>query len=181
MVFEKFINNLIRPPVSLPHPEEPMNPSATLATVDVNSVITRWLTDWAVPQTWWFHWRNAIVVEVYEVYPPSILAMGIKQDTPAVTWSADGKRHLAVKPQWLNPGVVAHEQAHDSYSSLNPDQKSVFSSMHASLKNTDPLIKRLYSINTYGLTSDVEGHAEVYRYIGQQMPGQLKQYYPTLF
>jgi hypothetical protein len=49
------------------------------------------------------------------------------------------------------------------------------------LKSTDPLIKQLYSINTYGLGSDVEGHAEVYRYIGQQMPAQLKPFYPMLF
>ena len=41
--------------------------------------------------------------------------------------------------------------------------------------------KLLFSRNTYGLTNDIEGHAEVYRYIGQQMPEQLKQYYPRLF
>ena len=98
-----------------------------------------------------------------------------------MTWSADGKRHLAIKPGWLNPGVVAHEQAHNSYAFLNPTQKSAFSSLHTSLKSTDPLIKQLYSINTYGLSSDVEGHAEVYRYIGQQMPAQLKPFYPMLF
>jgi len=182
MVFDNLLNNFMKPkPSVLPHPEEPMNPSATVATVDVNAIISKWLTDWGVPQTWWSNWKGMIVVQLYDVYPASILAMGVKQDTPAATWSAGGKRYLAIKPGWLNPGVVAHEQAHNSYAYLNPDQKSAFSSIHSTLKTTDPLIKHLYSINTYGLSNDVEGHAEVYRYIGQQMPAQLKAFYPMLF
>jgi hypothetical protein len=56
-----------------------------------------------------------------------------------------------------------------------------FASLYTTLKASDPLIRLLYSRNTYGLTSDIEGHAEVYRYAGQQMPGQLKQFYPMLF
>jgi hypothetical protein len=169
------------PPEDLPHPEEPLNPLATSANIDINSVILKWLIDWDVPQDWWSHWKKSVDVQVYDVYPPFILAMGIKSDTPAVTWSADGKRHLAIKPSWLNPGIIAHEQAHSSYVLLNSDQKSAFSDHFASLKNTDPLMRHLFSFHTSGLEVDVEGHAEVYRYIGQQMPEQLKQYYPTLF
>ena len=168
-------------PLVLPHPEEPMDPSATLASINVTEVVTQWLSDWGVPPQWWDHWRNAIDIQVYDVYPSSIIAMGIYQDTPALVWEADGKHHLAIKSRWLNPGVIAHEQAHISYSYLNSDQKSAFAALYKSLKNTDPLIKLLYSINTYGLNNDVEGHAEVYRYVGQQMPAQLKPFYPTLF
>jgi len=182
MDFENLFNNFTRPRSTvLLHPEEPMNPSATLANINVEAVINKWLTDWGVPQTWWSNWRGLIVVQVYDVYPASVLAMGVKQDTPAATWSAGGRRYLAIKPGWLNPGVIAHEQAHNSYAYLNANQKSAFSSQHTALKNSDPLIKHLYSINTYGLSNDVEGHAEVYRYIGQQMPAQLKPFYPMLF
>jgi hypothetical protein len=184
MVFDNVIYkyNLKRPPpVFLPHPEEPLNPFTTASNIDINAVISRWLTDWEVPQAWWFHWRNAIDIQVYDVYPPFILAMGVKPDTPVFTWSADGQRRVAIKPGWVNPGVIAHEQAHNSYSLLSPEQKSAFSALHVYLKNTNPLIKQLYSLNAFGLTSDIEGHAEVYRYIGQQMPEELKQYYPTLF
>ena len=53
--------------------------------------------------------------------------------------------------------------------------------LYAPLKNSDPLIRLLYSKNAYGLTNDIEGHAEVYRYIGQWMPAQMKPYYPMLF
>jgi hypothetical protein len=166
---------------SLPHPEEPMDPSATLANTNVMAIITKWLMDWGVPTQYWDHWKTAIDIQVYEIYPAFLIAMGINQDTPAVTWEADGKRHLAIKPKWLNPGVIAHEQAHNSYALLESAQKMNFSNFYTPLKDTDPLIRLLYSKNTYGLTNDIEGHAEIYRYIGQQMPAQLKPYFPRLF
>jgi len=186
MVFDRFLKNTTNQTAAssglvLPHPEEPMNPSATLANANIDTVMTRWLRDWGVPAQYWGYWKNAIDLKVYDVYPPTLTAMGLKQDTPAGTWEAGGKRYLAVKPPWLNPGVIAHEQAHNSYALLTPAQKTAFSALHNSLKNTDPLIKLLYSKNTYGLSTEIEGHAEVYRYIGQHMPEQLKQYYPKLF
>lgn len=168
-------------PLTIPHPEEPVNPSATLANTDVNAIITKWLIDWGVPAQHRDYWKTAIDLQVHDIYPDSLIAMGITQDTPAVTWEAGGKRHLAIKPKWLNPGVIAHEQAHNSYALLTSSQKSVFSSAYTSLKDNDPLIKLLYSKNTYGLTNDIEGHAEVYRYIGIHMPPQLITYYPRLF
>ena len=118
---------------------------------------------------------------MHDVYPASLTDLGIRQDTPAGTWEAGGKRHLAVKPPWLNPGVVAHEQAHNSHALLDANQKNDFAALYVPLKSTDPLITLLYSKNRYGLSSDIEGHAEVYRYIGQQMPVQMKPYYPLLF
>lgn len=186
MVFDRFFKNTVNQPaassgLALPHPEEAMNPSATVANTSVDAVMTKWLRDWAVPAQHWDYWKKAIDLKVYDVYPPSLTAMGIKQETPAGTWEAGGKRYLAIKPSWLNPGVIAHEQAHNSYALLTVPQKAAFAALYNSLKNTDPLIKLLYSKNTYGLTTDIEGHAEVYRYIGQRMPEQLKQYYPKLF
>ena len=165
-------------PLAIPHPEEPMNPAATLANTDVTVIMTKWLRDWGVPPQHWDYWKTAIDMQVYEVYPGSL---GMRQDTPAGTWEAGGKRHLAIKPQWLNPGVIAHEQAHNSYALLDASEKTAFSSVYATVKNTDSLIRLLYSRNTYGLSNDIEGHAEVYRYIGQWMPTQLKRYYPMLF
>jgi hypothetical protein len=165
---------------TLPHPEEPMNPSATLANTDVTAIITKWLLDWEVPAQYWEYWKSAIDMQVYEIYPASIIAMGLNQEIPSATWEADGKRHMVIKPKWLNPGVIAHEQAHNSYALLTPSEKAAFSAVYTPLKNTYPLIKLLYSKNTYGLNNDIEGHAEVYRYIGQQMPTQLKPYYPRL-
>ena len=175
-------NTPARPqPLALPHPEEPMNPAATMANTTLSAMMNKWFADWEVPQKYWSYWMQSIDIQVHEVYPPSLLSMGIKQETPAATWEANGKRHLAIKPQWLNPGVIAHEQAHNSYALLNAEQKQAFAAQYKPLINTDPLIKLLYSKNTYGLSSDVEGHAEVYRYIGQKMPAQLKMFYPGFF
>ena len=167
--------------MALPHPEEPMNPSATLANTNVMATITKWLSDWGVPAQYWDYWKTAINMQVYGIYTASIMAMGLNQDIHSATWDAGGKRHMVIKPKWLNPGVIAHEQAHNSYALLTPAQKVAFSTAYAPLKNTDPLIKLLYSKNTYGLTNDIEGHAEIYRYIGKQMPAQLITFYPRLF
>jgi hypothetical protein len=177
----KALNSRADQMMTIPHPEEPMNPSATLMNTNVAAVITKWLLDWGVPSQYWDYWKTAIDMQVYDIYPPSLLSMGLNQDTPSATWDAGGKRHLAIKPRWLNPGVIAHEQAHNSYALLTLPQKAAFSAVYAPLKNADPLIKFLYSKNAYGLTSDIEGHAEVYRYIGKQMPAQLLVYYPRLF
>lgn len=158
-----------------------MDPSATLDNTHADAVIAKWLTDWAVPEQHWDYWKTAIDIQIYETYPPSLIAMGITQATAALTWEAGGKRRLAVKPQWLNPGVVAHEQAHNSYALLTPSQRTMFSAVYTPLRDSAPLVKFLYSKNPYGLTSDIEGHAEIYRYIGAQMPAQLKPFYPRLF
>ena len=137
---------------TLPHPEEPMDPAARLANIDVTAVINQWLSAWEVPPRYWDYWQTAIDLRVYETYPASVMAMGINQDTPAVTWEEGGRRHLALKPQWLNPGVIAHEQAHNSYALLSPAQKAEFSAVYAPLKDTEPLIRLLYSRNRYGLS-----------------------------
>jgi hypothetical protein len=180
-LFNAFKQILNEQTTTLPHPEEPMNPVATLANTNAAAIITKWLTDWEVPAQHWDYWKTAIDMQIHDIYPDSLIRMGINQDTPSATWEAGGKRHLAIKPKWLNPGVIAHEQAHNSYALLTPSQKAEFSAVYTPLKNSDSLIKLLYSINRYGLTNDIEGHAEVYRYIGQQMPALLKFYYPRLF
>ena len=181
--FEAF-NKVLNAPdqiTILPHPEEPMNSLATLANTNVMATIIKWLSDWEVPTLFFFKQKTAYDMQVFDIYPASIIGMGLNQDTPSATWEASGKRHLVIKPKWLNSGVIAHEQAHNSYALLTPAQKTAFSAVYIPLKNTDPLIKLLYSKNAYGLTSDIEGHAEVYRYIGKLMPAQLTMYYPRLF
>jgi hypothetical protein len=156
------------PPV-LTHPEESENYEQTINNANVPLTLTKWLVDWKVPVEYWDFWRGQIVIEV---------TTGI--DAPACTWdSDDGKRHMKVKPEWLNPGVIAHEQAHNSYSLLTDAQKARFSKVYTPLKSKG-LIAFLYSKNGYGLTSDVEGHAEIYRYLGEQMPATLKPFYPRL-
>jgi hypothetical protein len=164
----------------IPHPEEPVNNSATLANTDTDTIFNKWLSDWIVPSQNHGYWKTAIDIQVYDVYPASIIAMGISQEIPAATWSADGKRHLAIKTKWFNPGVIAHEQAHNSYWLLKEEKKKQFAIDYKALKKTDRLMKLIFS-RQVTTTDDVEAHAEIYRYLGQYMPAQLKIYYPSLF
>jgi hypothetical protein len=171
------------PPLTLPHPEEPKNDSQKAAKVDVAAILEQWLTNYEVPAEWWDYWREQIDIEIYDAWPDKVYNMWptFKPDTPAASFDSGHGRCLWSLAPWFNPGVIAHEQAHNSYALLTPEQKAEFSAVYGQLKATNPYIVLLYSINKYGLTSDVEGHAEVYRYIGDTMPEDLKQYYPKLF
>ena len=158
------------PALEIPHPEEQPDYSRNIHNISFPEVLHKWFTIYQVPEQYRTFWQHMIAVSV-------------RTDIsyPAGTWEQDGIRHLAVRPEWLNPGVIAHEQAHNSYALLTARQKADFSAVYGPLKVTSPLIKLLYSKNTYGLTNDIEGHAEVYRYLGEKMPAQLKPYYPKLF
>lgn len=158
------------PITGLPHPEEKPDYSQTIENTSFADMQDKWFEVYNVPLQYRQYWRDKIIANV-----TNSIAY------PAGTWEQNGLRHLSVKPEWLNPGVIAHEQAHNSYALLTAEQKKEFSRVYNLLKNTDPLIKLLYSKNPYGLTNDIEGHAEVYRYIGEKMPRELKIYYPMLF
>jgi hypothetical protein len=178
----KWFKNLFhkKPGVTLPvlaltHPEEPVNYAQTKDNVDVGQFIDRWLNNYQVPAEFWDFWRTQIVITVV----PDLTVNGAV--VPAGTYDGpDGKRHLDIRPEWLNPGVIAHEQAHNSYALLSEVRKIAFSSLFSSFKETDPLIQFLFRQNGYGLKNEVEGHAEIYRYLAQQMPAVLKQFYPKL-
>ena len=105
---------------------------------------------------------------------------GQPKEVPAACYAVGVFRYLDVEPQWLNPGVIAHEQAHNAYALLTDQQKEDFAALYTPFITTDPLIKYLYSRNSYGLTSVIEGHAEIYRYLWDQIPEELKQFYPRL-
>jgi hypothetical protein len=162
-------------PLGLPHPEEPVNYDITIDNFDLSEVFNKWMNDWFVPQEYRDIWLTKMgnITVTLEIINYQVV--------PAWTWEENGERYMKVRPEWLNPGVIAHEQAHNSYALLTEEQKTAFSAAYTPLKDTDPMIKYLYSINSYGLQNDIEGHAEVYRYIGEQMPGELKQFYPKLF
>ncbi len=134
-----------------------------------------------MPRDHWGYWGSHIEISVYDAWPPEQLAIGIKPETPAyaIVWNCT--RQIHVLAAWLNAGVIAHEQAHNAWAELTIIQKKDFEAEYAPLIKTDRLIRLLYSQHKYGLTSVIEGHAEVYRYLGQSMPEELKKFYPKLF
>ncbi len=159
-----------RAPLAIPHPEEPPDYSQTLANVNMAAALDAWEIKYNVPPADRDYWKTRIVITLDANLP-----------YPAATFEQNGVRHLTIRPEWVNPGVIAHEQAHNSYALLSPAQKAGFAAAYTPLKTSDPLIVFLYAKNGYGLTSDVEGHAEIYRYLGEKMPATLKSFYPRLF
>jgi len=157
-------------PLTIPHPEEAPDYSKTIENIDLDAALDEWMTNYNVPVIHRNYWKTKIVITL-----DANLAYA------AIAYDSNGTRHLTIRPEWVNPGVIAHEQAHNSYALLTPEQRTEFSTVYTPLKTTDPLIVFLYSINSYGLNNDIEGHAEVYRYLAEQMPEALKNYYPKLF
>ena len=160
----------VRDTLTIPHPEETPDSSRTVSNTDLDAALDKWEIDYNVPEVFRDYWKTKIVISLDENLP-----------YPAATYELNGVRHLTIRPEWVNSGVIAHEQAHNSYALLTNEERANFSTTYTPLKTKNPLIVYLYSINSYGLTNDIDGHAELYRYLGEEMPEVLKQYYPKLF
>ena len=161
-------------PLTLPHPEQQKNLSQTMANVNIDEVFQAWYDSYNVPVESRKYFRNTIFVELNDKIPYS-----------AGTWKAAGIRHLQVRPEWCNAGVLAHEQAHCSYALLTEDEKLLFETAYNNAQ-PHPFIVLLHRVNTYMNQTDkldrhVEEHAELYRYIGlEKLPVTLKRFYPKL-
>lgn len=169
---------VINPPapekVFLPYPEEMMTLGATMTNINLNLVLQRWVENYRVPQEQRDFWFSSIKITLDD-----------KITYPAGTWEANGTRYMVVRPEWLNPGVVAHEMAHCSYALLTPQEKDEFN-IHFTLESvTNKMVQEVINQHPYATQTDVvgryvEGHAEIYRYLGDTMPDNLKKYYPRL-
>jgi hypothetical protein len=152
---------------TLLHPEEQPDYSITMQNYNLDVVFDKWFNDYQVPMDEWDYWRNKIEVDVTDTL-----------SYPAATWDTPNGRHLAVRPEYLNAGIIAHEQAHNSYALLTITDKANFAIDLEPLKKTG-IVQYLFSVNSYGLSNPVESHAEIYRYIS--VPLELRKYYPKLF
>jgi hypothetical protein len=168
--FINLFNTPEPPPVTLPHPH---NASHT-PDQDSGQMMEEFLTHWNVPETYKDFWRGipVTVMDGY-IYPASWQ----DADGNPLTYSDE---KLTFDEAWDDEGVCAHECAHVSWEFLTPAQRDAFATLHDYYKNVDPYMKLLYSINTYGLTNSNEAHSEIFRYIGDKMPLELKKFYPRL-
>jgi len=167
-------------PQVLPHPEQKPNYAQTANNVDVDELFKDWCALYYVPVVYRNFWREQIDIQVYDAYPIEIMALGVQSNTPAATWEINGKRYLACLAPWANVGVLAHEMAHCSYALLTLGQKAAFDNAFNVSLVGDALVMFLDKQNWYMNTNNVEGHAEVYRYLGTQMPEELKTFYIKL-
>ncbi len=172
----KWLSDLFNRAPKLPHPEESINTNATIDNVnpgDLIYIINKWLYDWKVPVEYHPFWLSVNITVVPKL---TILYNGQFVQVPAATWAEE--RRMELDPQWANAGVLAHEFSHISYSLLTPEQQAQFSAKFYYLRDTDLLT--LFEQKPYGLTNLFEGHADVYRYLGEKMPAELRPFYPKL-
>ncbi len=154
----------------LPYPEETPDYSQTMENVNLDASIDKWAEDYHVPIENRSYWKIAIIIKLDNTI-----------SYPAQTYGLDGIRHLDVRPEWLNSGILAHEQSHNSYALLTEGERSSFAEENHRLSTMDKMIQMMRKEKRYSLTDDIEAHAEIYRYLGNQMPESLKKYYPKLF
>jgi hypothetical protein len=167
MMFSNFfggINKMFNAqPMELPYPEEPPDYTRTVTGFDL---LHSFFDHYFVPEIYWNYWRQVtIIVDRKLPYPA-----GMVSET----------KTLLVKPEYTNPGILAHEFSHLSYSELKPEEKASYTTEYTNALKTDALLKYLYSQKQYMSTNIIEAHAEVFRYLGNKMPAQLKNYYPEL-
>ena len=153
-----------------PHPEEKFNLKATEDNTSADDAIFRWYHDYNVPYRFREFWTENIRIYLDDTF------------VGAGTWEDEnGLRHNIYHPGYLNSGCIAHERSHDSHDLLTEEEKLEFHYAYHAIKDTNKTILKLWKYNTYGTTSDIEAHAEIYRYLGEEMPEVLKQFYPKLF
>ncbi len=128
-------------PLTLPHPEEA--PSTTARTID--GIKLEWLALWEVPDKNIDFW-NTVKIEVTSAV--------------AVADTISEWKYIRINPQWINPGVLAHEAAHISYSLLPEQRKQDFILAYDSVIGA-PLLFLLREQKPYCLTSMTEMHAEI--------------------
>ena len=156
-----------------PYPEEKFNKDIPV-DVDTAFAMTCWMLKYGVPPNYQNFWHDHLIIHVDPDY-----------EYPAGVWTENGIRHMRIQPGYLNPGVIAHEQAHNSYDLMSDAKKVGFKVTLLRLYETRKVLKKLFKYNTYGLNYDgslnfVEAHAEIYRYLYEQMPVELKGFYPRL-
>jgi len=159
------IMSLFKP--QLPHPEEKPDYSRFIGSFNPDDIMDDWLLKWEVPQEHWAYWLDYKIVLSYQY------------NVPALIWT--DKNEIWVRPEWCNPGVLAHEFAHESYSLLTETAKSMFEYRFNPALQNDKLLKFCYEQKPYMRTSITEAHADTYRYLGQKTPESLKGFYPKLF
>lgn len=158
-------------PLDIPHPENYADGDNIDESVEA---ISGWLKHWSVPAKYHTFWWGVtrVVVENYK-YPASITDLN-----PNTT----GDEVFTLNPWWDTEGVCAHELGgHINWFYLTKAEREEFKEVSDALMKTSPLLQKLFAWNGYGLTSTVERHAEIYRYIGQYMHPDLKKFYPKCF
>jgi len=155
------------PATELPYPEEPFDPAQTAGNVDPVQVMFDFLENYQVPDEYRAWWLNSVTLDIVE---------GL--NAPELTVAE--LRSIQERPGHANSGVTAHAAGHIVWPFLTPDEQNAFPGVVAALRNTYPRLDLVFTAHPYAGTSRVEAHAEIFRYLGPEMPTELRKYYPKL-
>ena len=160
----KAVNKLLKDQgATLPYPEEP--PDFNLSYTR-EQLLQKFFVKYFISEAHWDFWKTVtIVIDKTITYPA-----GMVSET----------KTLLIRPEYTNPGVLAHEFSHLSYAQLNETQKAYFPQDYVTTMQKDGLLRLLYSQKPEMNKSIIETHAEIFRYLGIKMPEALKKYYPRL-
>ncbi len=148
---------------SLPYPEEPADFTLNISQ---HQLLGRFFYEYFIPQGHWDFWRQiTIKFDRNLAYPAGMISE---------------TKTLLIRPEYANPGILAHEFSHLSYRLLAEAQKKWFVEDYNAAMKIDVLLQFLGSKNSYMNTSMIEAHAEIFRYLGNQMPASLRAFYPKL-
>jgi hypothetical protein len=148
---------------TLPYPEEAPDFNQNIT---VDQLFQKFFANYFIPESSGSFWRAVTIV--------------IDQSLPYPAGMSSEIKTLRIKPEYANPGVLAHEFSHLSWAQLSEAQKAYFPQDYVVVMQTDELLRTLYFQKSYMNASIVEAHAEIFRYLGNKMPEALKKYYPYL-
>jgi len=157
-----------KPSLKLPHPEEKPDYNLTVDSINVENLMNEWLATYDVPAEYHSYWKEHCHIIVSKQYP-----------FPAAT-SAQTQT-IYIRPEWANPGVIAHEVCHIVWYELAEEERIAFEYALYDARQADPLLALAWETKAYMRSNVVEAHADCYRYVGKAMPARLRRFYPRLF
>jgi len=149
--------------VRLPYLEEKPDYTMTLNSCNVEDLRTRFYYERNVKD--WDFWDTVEIIPSVEMHYPA--------------WTITEVKKIWIRPEWFNVGVLSHEIAHISHNEMNDIDMANFVIDLEKFKN-NKYIKTLYKQIPYTSTNYIEGHANLYRFICDKLPNELKKYYPHL-
>jgi len=145
----------------IPHPEQKPDYVGPIITVD--ELITDCYEEYDIPTMFM---ANNVDVEIHPF------------NGAGLTWMSLMK--ILISPPYANAGVLGHEYAHIEYGLLPSNLKEKFNTTITPLIRRNIRIKTMLEQYDYGFTNRIELHAEIFRYLGDEMPAELYRFYPNL-
>ncbi len=179
------VNNLdIRNTSSSANYPYPREADVNLGNID--DVVSTWMQNYYVPEEWRDKWESVNVDKPNNTFKFGPFKWNVEQGSfwskvfgyhqeKAAGWSYRNNPTIKLTENFLNPGVLAHEMAHQQWDYLAATQRKAFETSLNNLKESSDLIRDASSSS--GIQ---EWYADIYRLYGPWMPNELKQFYPQL-